>query len=234
MKKVEESILRLLCAAALSSPSKSDLQQRDIIVLQNSAVISDVKKLLSAQSWIVEAPALLVFCGSNRRYQQMHERWGREFNDAPLDAVFNASVDAAIALTTFSIAAESIGLGCCPISAIRDVSQEVSELLCLPDYVFPVAALAVGYPSHSVRHISQRLPLSSTVHIDKYDDNNFMQVLEEYDLLRYVRYSPPVAQNNSSIPNSDSNMWSNKKTRRNTAVERTPFVEILKRKGYDF
>ena len=33
-RAVEPALLRLLCAAALSAPSKSDLQQRDIVVLE--------------------------------------------------------------------------------------------------------------------------------------------------------------------------------------------------------
>ncbi len=40
-----------------------------------------------------------------------------------LDAFFNATVDAGIALSAFSIAAEAVGLGCCPISAVRNEAQ---------------------------------------------------------------------------------------------------------------
>jgi nitroreductase/FMN reductase [NAD(P)H] len=53
-----------------------------------------------------------------------------------LDAFFNASVDAGIALASFVIAVEATGLGCCPISTFRNDAQAVSDLLELPDRVF--------------------------------------------------------------------------------------------------
>ena len=47
----------------------------------------------------------------------------------------------------FIRAAEAVGLGCCPISVIRNHIDEVAELLELPDFVFPVAGMTAGYPS---------------------------------------------------------------------------------------
>ncbi|NJM34133.1 MAG: NADPH-dependent oxidoreductase, partial [Rhodomicrobium sp.] len=62
---------------------------------------------------------------------------GHPFANDHLDAFFNAACDAAIALTAFILAAEARGLGCTPISAIRNHAEAVSELLGLPDHVFP-------------------------------------------------------------------------------------------------
>ena len=52
---VADETLRMLCAVALSSPSKSDLQQRDIIILRDPAQVSAIKGLLQAPSWIAGA-----------------------------------------------------------------------------------------------------------------------------------------------------------------------------------
>src|SRR5262249_57319981 len=86
-----------------------------------------------------------------------------------LHGLFNATVDAAIALEAFVAAAEAAGLGCCPISVIRNHAEEVSELLGLPDHVFPVAGLGVGIPA-TPAFVSARLPLGLTVHRDRYTD----------------------------------------------------------------
>ena len=51
---------------------------------------------------------------------------------------------------TVSLAAESAGLGSCAISALRNHPQEVAEILELPDKVFPVAGLCLGYPAAEV------------------------------------------------------------------------------------
>jgi hypothetical protein len=75
----------------------------------------------------------------------------------------------AIALEAFVAAAEAAGLGCCPISVIRNHAEEVSGLLGLPDHAFPVAGLGVGIPA-TPAFVSARLPLGLTVHRDRYTD----------------------------------------------------------------
>ena len=72
---------------------------------------------------------------------------GKPFPNDHLDLFFNATVDAAIVLATFMRAAEAVGLGCCPISVIRDHARAVSDLLELPDKVVPVAGMCVGWPA---------------------------------------------------------------------------------------
>jgi nitroreductase len=86
---------------------------------------------------------------------------------------FNAAIDAALVLQTFILAAESAGLGCCPISVIRNHADAVGELLGLPDKIFPVAGLCLGYPA-AAGHVSMRLPLDATAHIDHYDDRRLV------------------------------------------------------------
>jgi Nitroreductase family len=87
----------------------------------------------------------------------VHAWRGHTFANDHLDAFFNATVDAAIALETFVAAAEAAGLGCCPISVIRNHAEEVSGLLGLPDHVFPVAGLGVGIPALTQRQLTKSL-----------------------------------------------------------------------------
>ena len=77
------------------------------------------------------------------------------------------SVDAALVLASFLQAAEAVGLGCCPISVIRDHSATVSELLALPQRVIPVSGLCLGWPADTPP-ITPRLGLDLTVHVDRY------------------------------------------------------------------
>ena len=115
---LDPAMLRALAAVALAAPSKSDLQQRDIVIVQDPGQLARLKALLAGQAWIEGAPALLVFCANNRRQRQLHELWQRPFANDHLDAFFNAAVDAGIGLSAFVTAAEAAGLGCCPISAM--------------------------------------------------------------------------------------------------------------------
>src|SRR3954449_11209240 len=133
---VSFDLLQRLCALALCSPTKSDLQQRDIVIVDDAAlkerILAPLTEGATGQPWLRDVPALLIFCGNNRRQRLWHQWRGKPFANDHLDAFFNASVDAGIALTAFVLAAEAQGLGACPISVIRNRAAEMSELLGLP------------------------------------------------------------------------------------------------------
>ena len=119
-REVEPGLLRLLCACALSAPSKSDLQQADILILRDKATRHAIADLLPDMPWLPDAPVFLVFLANGRRLPQISQMRGKPFPNDHLDLFFNAAVDAGIVLATFMRAAEAVGLGCCPISVIRD------------------------------------------------------------------------------------------------------------------
>ena len=56
---VPGGVLRTIGAAALSAPSKSDLQGRDVVVISDPAQAARLKALVAAQGWIAGAPAPL-------------------------------------------------------------------------------------------------------------------------------------------------------------------------------
>ena len=163
--------LRLLCACALSAPSKSDLQQGDIVIVEDKAVRKRIAAAITDMPWIADAPAFLVFVANGARVPAIAGMRGKPFPNDHLDLFFNAVADAAIVLATFIRAAEAAGLGCCPISAIRDHAALVSELLALPDKVVPVAGLCVGWPAEQ-RDITPRLGLDATVHHGRFDQSD--------------------------------------------------------------
>src|SRR5262245_44999667 len=68
---VDPGLLRLLFACALSAPSKSDLQQADIVHVTDRAKARAIAALIPDMPWIAEAPVVLVFCGDNRRIRQI-------------------------------------------------------------------------------------------------------------------------------------------------------------------
>ena len=176
---VPEGVFRLLCATALAAPTKSDLQQATIIRVADPRKRQAIHHLLPGSAWLAGAPELLVFCADGSRFRKLFERKAQPFVNEHLDAFFNATVDAAIALATFVSAAELAGLGSCPISQIRDHVAKVDALLELPDWVVPVAGLALGYPE-AKEPLSARLALSATVHTDRYDAAAVERELDAY------------------------------------------------------
>jgi FMN reductase [NAD(P)H] len=72
--------------------------------------------------------------------------------------------------------------------------MRIAELPALPEYVFPLAGLCLGWPSRQ-GFVSVRLPTTLTVHVDRYDDTNLEAEIDGYDRRRNARHS---------IPESDS------------------------------
>jgi nitroreductase/FMN reductase [NAD(P)H] len=233
--RVAPEMIATLCALALCAPSKSDLQQRDIVVVADPKLRRALDKLLCTgplgQAWIAEAPHLLVFCGNNRRQRLVHEWRGFPFVNDHLDAFFNAAVDAGIALAQFVVAAEAAGLGCCPISAIRNHAAEVSALLALPNHVFPVAGLALGWP-RTEPAASMRLPLAVTVHRDRYSEAVLHELVDAYDARRAAAQPYAAQRYSADFGRATFYGWSEDKARQYAKPERETFGAFVRAKGF--
>lgn len=225
------SLLQTLCAVTLASPTKSDLQQRDIVLVSSAALRRKISALVAGQSWVADAPMLAIFCGNNRRQRLLHEWQEVAFANDHLDALFNAIADAAIALGAFVTAAEAVGLGCCPISAVRNEADALSELLGLPDHVFPLAGLAIGYPAHAPV-VSKRLPLCVTVHEDRYSESGLREAVEAYDASREAAQPYASQRFPALFGQSASYGWSQDKVRQYSQPERADFGAFVRKKGF--
>jgi len=223
--------LRMIAALALAAPTKSDLQQRDIILVTEPAQRDALAALVAEQAWTGGAPAFAVICANHRRQRLLHEMRGRDFVNDHLDAFFNASVDAGIVLAAFVLAAEAYGFGVCPISAIRNRAAEASELLGLPDHVFPVAALAVGRPAQAPE-ISLRLPLDATIHDERFDDTVQREAIAAYDARRAAEQPYARQRRADDLGEARPYTWSEDKARQYNLPERADFGAFIRAKGF--
>jgi nitroreductase/FMN reductase [NAD(P)H] len=173
----------------------------------------------------------LVFCGNNRRLRQIGDWRGKPFANDHLDHFMNAAVDAGLVMMSFIRAAEAAGLGACPISAVRNHPEEVSGLLALPDCVFPVAGLCVGYPAEAGR-ISARLPLDVTVHVDRYDESASREKIEAYDRRRHALQPYRRQRHAERYADVDFYGWSEDKARQYSVPERADFGAFIRDKGF--
>jgi nitroreductase/FMN reductase [NAD(P)H] len=231
-----KALIGTLCAAALCAPTKSDLQQRDIVIIEDRAIRDRLDLLLSTgpqgQEWIPAAPHLLVFCGNNRRQRLWHDWHGIPFANDHLDAFFNAAVDAGIALSAFVLAAEAQGIGACPISIVRNHAQEISDLIGLPDHVFPVAGLGIGRPAETPR-LSLRLPLDVTVHTDRYTETDLRQRIAAYDQRRQAAQPYRRQRDTARFGTSAAYGWSEDKARQYATPERADWGAFVRKKRFN-
>ena len=229
---VDAHLLQLLFACALSAPSKSDLQQADIVHVSDSGPRTAIADLIPDNPWVRKAPVFLVFCGNNRRIRQVADISGKTFANDHLDAFMNSAVDAGIVMATFIHAAEAAGLGCCPISAVRNHAQTVSELLALPDWVFPVAGLCVGYPAEEGM-ITSRLALDVTVHTDRFDERAIAERIAAYDRRREARQQYKKQRDVERFGTAGFYGWSEDKARQYANPERADFGAFIRRKKFN-
>ncbi|MEM8790150.1 MAG: nitroreductase family protein [Pseudomonadota bacterium] len=223
-------LVQALAATALASPTKSDLQQRDILIVTDPALHQSLADCCGDQEWIAKAPVLLIFLANHRRQRRLSTMHGLPFDNDHADAPFNAAIDAAVAMATFVAAAERIGLGCCPISTIRNEPERVRELLGLPDQVFPAMGLGLGWPKYPPR-TSMRLPLSVTLHENRFDDAGEEDAIRAYDRARNAHR--PFARQRlvEELGKSADYGWSEDKARQYLHPQRAGWGAWLRRIG---
>jgi nitroreductase/FMN reductase [NAD(P)H] len=230
---IDDDLFDVLLACGLSASSKSDLQQASIVVVDDADKRAQIASWIPSMPWLANAPRLLVFCGDHSRLRIASDMRNKPFPNDNVDQFMNAAVDAALVMQTFTLAAESVGLGCCPISEVRSYIDALSELLALPDHVFPIAALCVGYPSRE-GFVSMRLPTSLTVHRDQYDASARAAKIDAYDQRRDQRFSIPQANQKETdrFGVADFYGWSEDKTRQYSTPQRPDFLVYLKARGF--
>jgi len=230
-RPVRPELLQLLFACAFSAPSKSDLQQADVIHVADPARRKAIVDTIPDMPWIMNAPIFLVFCANNRRIRQIGEWRGKPFVNEHLDHFMNAAVDAGLVMMNFIRAAEAAGLGTCPISAVRNRAKTVSDVLELPQGVFPVAGLCVGYPAEAGR-ITPRLALDVTVHEDRYDESDLRERIEAYDRRRHAVLPYRRQRNVDRFGELPIYGWSEDKARQYAVPERTDFGAFIRKQGF--
>jgi len=231
-RPVPDSLVRLLLAAAFSASSKSDFQQASVLWMKDRDRRDRLASLFPDMPWIGAAPVFLVFLADPRRLERLGALRGKKQDNSALEGFFNATVDAALALQTCILAAEALGLGTCPISVLRNRIAEVAELLELPDKVFPVAGLCLGWPA-AQGFISMRLPLEATVHLDRYDDSGLEEAVDGYDRRRDSRHSIKDRQREPGrFGVAEFYGWSEDKARQAATPEGAGFAAWLKAHGF--
>jgi nitroreductase/FMN reductase [NAD(P)H] len=230
-RDVAPDLVRLLSACALSAPTKSDLQQSDILIIRDKEKRHAIGALLPEMPWLVEAPVFVIFLGNGRRTPQLAALRGKPFPNDHLDLFFNATVDAAIALASFVHAAEAVGLGCCPISMIRDHAQTVSEMFALPEKVVPIAGLTLGWPGED-GVMSPRLPLSATVHEERYAETDFAATIDGYDRRRAASRPYRRQREPERFGTAEFYGWSEDKARQYAKPQRADFGAFVRRQGF--
>jgi FMN reductase [NAD(P)H] len=176
-----EGTLEQILVAAQSAPTSSNLQAWSVIAVTDPERKRRLAELCGGQRMVRDCPVFLIFCPDTHRLRYVCERQGREFGAVFLEMFLLASVDAALAAQNAAVAAESLGLGTCMCGSIRNNPVEVIELLDLPEGVYALTGLCLGYPAVERLEVKARLPLRSVLHRERYSDEHLVDAVAEYD-----------------------------------------------------
>lgn len=180
-QQIPKPLLQQLIEAGQAASTSSFIQATSIIQVTKPDNRLKIRELAGDQPYVSTAPVFLVFCADLKRNAIRVESEGATPDFAWTEQFITTTVDTALFAQNVAIAAESEGLGICYIGGIRNKPEQVAELLDLPELVFPVFGMCIGYPD---QHPEQkpRLPIESILHYDSYSsEKNSGQRLEEYD-----------------------------------------------------
>jgi FMN reductase (NADPH) len=180
---VSKEQLEQIIAAAQMASSSSNVQAYSIIQVVDKDRRQKLAAMAGNQGYVEDCPIFLVWCADLFRLREAYGLHG-DPKGAYIHTTENlvvATVDVALAAQNAAIAAESMGLGIVYIGGIRNQIEQVSELLELPELVYPVFGMCIGYPDQ-LPVLRPRLPMEAVLHVDKYSSEDYPTAFANYDL----------------------------------------------------
>lgn len=177
---VAPEVLQEILIAGQAAATSSFIQATTVIRVTDPSSRAKLMEFSGGQKYVASAPEFLVFCADLSRAAECCAVQGVEPKEGFTEQFIIATVDVALMAQNATVAAESLGLGICYIGGLRNNPQGVSELLGLPDQVYPVFGYCLGYPDQNI-DLRPRLPLSVVLKEEKYNTEGDKETIKAYD-----------------------------------------------------
>ena len=168
-KDISVDLLNDLLSASFRASTTGGMQLYSVVVTRNN----DMKEVLSPahfnQPMIKGAPVVLTFCADFRRFTKWCEQRKANPGYNNFMSFMNAAMDALLVAQTFCTLAEDEGLGICYLGTTTYNPQMIIDALKLPELVFPITTITVGYPNE-IPTQQDRLPFEALIHDEEYHD----------------------------------------------------------------
>ncbi|SHN79878.1 FMN reductase (NADPH) [Paenibacillus sp. ov031] len=223
---VSEEQLAAIVAAGQMASSSSSVQAYTIIAVTEQEQKDKLAELAGNQSCVNECPVFLVWCADLYRLSDAAKRHlpEKESYEDSTENFMVATIDVALASQNAALAAESLGFGIVYIGGLRNRIEEVSEVLGLPDGVYPVYGMCIGVADQDTG-IRPRLPLDAVLHHGRYNAEQTLKGVESYDETT-AAYMKERTQGERSTP------WSEMMAKRLTEPVRLQMKPFLEGKGF--
>lgn len=170
---IPEDTMKGLIGAAQSAATSSNLQMWSVVTVQDPERREAIGKLCDPNPQIRTASWFLCFLADHYRLRQAALNAGEEAKGLDFMEYYTmAAIDAALAAERLVCAAEALGIGVCYIGGLRNDPKGVKDLLGLPEGVFGVFGLCLGWPAEPLKaEIKPRLAPSAVCYSERYNLN---------------------------------------------------------------
>ena len=229
-REVEEQLLNRLMEEAARTQTMSNLQLYSVIVTRSREMKKQLAPAHFNQPMVTEAPVVLTICADFNRTSFWAKCRKAEPGYDNFLSFLNAATDALLYTQTLCNLMDEEGLGYCYLGTTVYQPQQIIDALHLPKLTMPVATLTVGWPAEEPP-LSDRLPLESFVHQERYNDYlgadidtyyNYKEQLEENRNFVRINHKETLAQVFTDI----------RYTRRDNEAMSKTLIEALVRQGF--
>jgi nitroreductase len=134
-KQIPNNIINKLIEALIWAPSAGHLQSRKFYFIYNLEIKEKLVEAALGQSFIAQAPLVVVACTDDRIEQKYGQR-GKELYTI---------CDTAMSVQNMLLVAYEQGLGSVVVGAFD--KEQVSAILNIPSHLHPIMIIPVGYPA---------------------------------------------------------------------------------------
>lgn len=166
-KDISDDLLKELIKEACKASTMGGLQLYSIIVTRSKEMKEKLSPIHFNQPMVKQAPVVLTFCADYNRTSEWCKNRKAQPGYDNFESFFNAAIDALLVAQTFTTLAEEKGLGICYLGTTTYTPVQIIETLKLPELVYPVTTITVGYPDENPEQ-TDRLPIESIIHNETY------------------------------------------------------------------
>lgn len=229
-KEIPADLLNDLLATSFRASTVGNMQVYSVIVTRDAERKAKLAPAHFNQPMVQTAPVVLTFCIDLRRFSQ----WCRQRKAEPgydnFEWFVTGAVDALLVAQTFCVAAEAQGLGICYLGTTTYNPQMIIDALELPELVFPITTVTVGYPAETPAQ-TDRLPLEAIVHEEVYHDYT------PGSIDRLYAYKESLPENHQFILENGKETLAQvftdvRYTKRDSELMSAALLEAVKRQGF--
>ncbi|MBI2576210.1 nitroreductase family protein [Candidatus Woesearchaeota archaeon] len=185
-KEIPWGLILQILEAGRYAPSAGNVQNWKFIVVRNPGVRESIAKCCHSQEWMQDAPVHIVVVGEPKAAGRFYGERG--------ETLYTAQGCAA-AIENMMLAAASLGLGTCWVSAFDDF--EISKILDFPEDVVCQGVVTLGY-SDEHPLAPARKDLHTVVFVNSWGDKGYGDKAKGY---KSANIKEAVSQIRGSIEN---------------------------------